>query len=184
MIRKCVSSFFMDDKKLHAIPLKHITTSVVGINMGTSNFPRILHASSSDSREKCFRTIYSLIKGEIILAEGFNTSLQHAVFDRGKSSCENIMLLRILMNASDNVLACLISSSSARNIATLEPFITNSLAHYGERELNLLQNHILFHLLHYLQLVIILLLSFKEMQQIRKLLEQIMLVVYPLKSYH
>ena len=109
---KHLSSSFKNNNKLHVI---HFTTSLFGINRDPSNLPRpicISASDSSDSREKGFRTIYSLIKGEITVADGFDTSHQHRVFDRGKSSYESIALLSILLNASDNTLACVISSSS------------------------------------------------------------------------
>ena len=41
------------------------------------------------SKEKDFEIIYSLIKGEIVIAKGFNTSLQYAFYDRERLLYEN-----------------------------------------------------------------------------------------------
>ena len=89
-------------------------------------------------KEKHFKIINSFIIGEIILTEGFNISLQHAFFDRGKSSYKNIILIRILLNVSDNRLVYYTSSLSIRNKAILRRYYINSLVYYGEREINLL----------------------------------------------
>ena len=89
-------------------------------------------------REKYFRIIYSHIKGKIIFIKGLNTSLQHALFDRGKISYENFILLKILLNMFENRLVHTTSSPSIRNRAILEIYYINSLVYYEKREINYL----------------------------------------------
>ena len=150
------SSFFNDNNKLHIIPFKHISSKknifgsrnhsilssllspVFAINKDLCNSPRTSTTLFLSPKEKHFKIINSLIKGEIILTEGFNTSLQHALFDRGKSSYKNIILIRILLNVSDNRLVYYTSSLSIRNKAILRKCYINSLVYYRKRELNLL----------------------------------------------
>ena len=64
--------------------------------------------------------------------------LQHAFFDRGKVSYKDILLIRILLNISDNRLVYNTLSLSIRNQAMIEKLYINSLVYYRERELNLL----------------------------------------------
>ena len=103
-------SFFNNNNKLYIIPFKHtisdknifslrnypiLNSSLVSLFTINKNIPNLSSVSISTSEKKLFKIICSIIKGEIILAEGFNILLQHVFFHSEKSSCKNTILLKI-----------------------------------------------------------------------------------------